>query len=208
MVHFYREDSQFNQSAIGEVASFSLSYSNLPFERIRSFTSSLIAGKQLDMTHLSAFSRAERFEKVSTNLFQFFHIFSFLKLKLHASTTIHEHCLTHSTCFVLQSVGPCGSSAGIIDFARCAQCTALVLRVTLLGILASLPGLFKRCQQILEDFLPADLGNSEEIGSLKNAFRKISHGPWPFGNPSYTLFEVNLASNRIKSHQTKSKTTG
>ena len=110
-VHFHREDSQFNQSAIGEVVSFSLSYSNLPFERIRSFTSSLIAGKQLDMTHLSAFSRAERFEKVSTNLFQFFHIFSFLKLKLHASTAVHEHCLTHSTCFALQSVGPCGSSA-------------------------------------------------------------------------------------------------
>ena len=46
---------------------------------------------------------------------------------------------------------------------------------------------------------------NKEIGTLKNAFRKISHGPRQIGNPSYTLFEVNQASNRIKSYRTYRK---
>ena len=63
---------QFNQSAIGEVVSFSLSYSNLPFERIRSFTSSLIAGKQLDMTPSVSIFEGWKIWKSVHESFQFF----------------------------------------------------------------------------------------------------------------------------------------
>lgn len=53
MVHLHREDGPFTQSAIGEVVSVSqaiqIGLSRHGRERIRSFTSSLITGKQLDM---------------------------------------------------------------------------------------------------------------------------------------------------------------
>ena len=86
-------------------------------ERIRSFTRSLIVGKQLDMTHLSIVSRVERIEKGSTNLIQkhFTSLASWNSsfMDEHVSTTTHEHCLTHSTSVhIFESQSAVWSSPG------------------------------------------------------------------------------------------------
>ena len=86
-------------------------------ERIRSFTRSLIVGKQLDMTHVSIVSRVERIEKRSTNLIQrhFTSLASWNSsfMDEHVSTTTHEHCLTHSTSVhIFESQSAVWSSPG------------------------------------------------------------------------------------------------